>query len=755
MATVVSDSELREKLKKHGVVAGPITETTRNVYLRKLHKIESNTVSKQNVIPNSPRITRNSPAKPDTTVRTPTIPTNRDIEKPVVRLQSTNFTSMKETFASNTGPKNVGNSLSFNVGTHPTDVLSPSGGAQTSLSSKITTPSRPSLGRSSVSSYEYTRPSSSVLAPEKFQTPTTVSTFGHQFSRDATPQRAAGHTPTRKTYIYYGNEANSESETDDSAERASPFANTVSRVAGWLRRDNQSRISEVNRSLHNSSSTFTRPSIRSRFSLDNREDGRIQVSDTDQSDAESFSRSQVVKRWQNNSRESQRDAGTTTSPGLLFTPPRASDNTSASLFRSSTSILSDDKDTDYQPDSFGRTKSTFHRRYQSEPSNSMGRFISGLVAHVPNLILFLSPKCRSVCSIDLQKIVCGSAISPGMMNTMELQGCLHQKDVTDALPMLSIAYEILSRYAGEYHCAASGLSSARMSVVAAQGLVEREWQTTGQARDSNTFPRIWRNALFLLLHVGKIHFKLVAYDALGTELNGNSKPDDIYELESIQPYFTGMCRLLRWVRWFARMCVTAFWVLLAILTVVGLLLFVRWMRNRRIQLLEQKTARIRDLVAEVVHLLQQQLRENEADPDRPPYVPVYVLRDRLRQQHSDIPQLWPDIVRYVYEVETCIGVREWRGIGETWQWQGGTGWQGSGKAGAIQRPFAAAVSTCARLCESRCHVCWSERQEPGSLNMPLARFALYSPMSFPNRADWYWLWGASLGYATSTDIPPA
>ncbi|KAA3676172.1 uncharacterized protein DEA37_0006218 [Paragonimus westermani] len=519
------------------------------------------------------------------------------------------------------------------------------------------------------------------------------------------------------------------------------------------------------------------------------------------------------------SRESQRDAGTTTSPGLLFTPPRASDNASTSLFRSNASILSDDKDTDYQPDSFGRNKSAFHRRYQSEPSSSIGRFISGLVAHVPNLILVcsltaLSLLCLSylilkdhhgevgkmadlqkiVCGsaispglmntmgiqgclhqkdvtealpmlsiayeilsryADLQKIVCGSAISPGLMNTMGIQGCLHQKDVTEALPMLSIAYEILSRYAGEYHCATSGLSSARISVVAAQGLVEREWQATGQARDSNAFPRIWRNVLFLLLHVGKTHFKLVAYDALGTELSGNSKPDDIYELESIQPYFTGMCRLLRWVRWFARMCVTAFWVLLATLAVVGLLLFVRWVRNRRIQLLEQKTARIRDLVAEVVHLLQQQLRENEADPNRPPYVPVYVLRDRLRQQHSDIPQLWPDIVRYVYEVETCIGVREWRGIGETWQWQGGTGWQGSGKAGTVQRPLAAAVSKCAHLCESRCHVCGSERQVPGGLNMPLARFVLYSPMSFPNRADWYWLWGASLGYTTSTDIPPA
>ncbi|KAF5398755.1 Inner nuclear membrane protein Man1 (LEM domain-containing protein 3) [Paragonimus heterotremus] len=714
MASGMSDSELRQKLKNHGVVAGPITETTRNVYLRKLHKIESDQVPKQNVISNSPRITRNSPAKPDTTVRTPTLLTNRDIEKPVVRLHSTNFTSTKETVASNAGPKNVGDSLSFDVGTRPTDVLSPSGGAQTSVSSKITTSSRLSLGRSSISSYEYTRPSNSVLVPEKFQTPTSVSAFGHQLSRGTTPQRAAGHTPTRKTYIYYGNEANSESETDDSADRASPFANTVSRVAGWLRRDNQSRISEVNRSLHNSSSTFTRPSVRSRFSLDHREDGRIQVSDTDQSDAESISRSQFVKRWQNSSRESQRDAGTTTSPGLLFTPPRTSDNTSTSLFRSSTSILSDDKDTDYQPDSFGRTKSTFHRRYQPEPSNSMGRFISGLVSHVPNLILVCSLTAFSLLCLsylilkdhhgevgkmaDLQKIVCGSAISPGMMNTMELQGCLHQKDVTEALPMLSIAYEILSRYAGEYHCAASGLSSARMSVVAAQGLVEREWQATGQARDSNAFPRIWRNALFLLLHVGKIHFKLVAYDALGTELGGNSKPDDIYELESIQPYFTGMCRLLRWVRWFARMCVTVFWVLLAILTVVGLLLFVRWVRNRRIQLLEQKTARIRDLVAEVVHLLQQQLRENEANPDRPPYVPVYVLRDRLRQQHSDIPQLWPDIVRYVYEVETCIGVREWRGIGETWQWQGGTGWQGSALLDKSQKPpFVVPPTECLKI----------------------------------------------------------
>ncbi|VDP89882.1 unnamed protein product [Echinostoma caproni] len=277
---------------------------------------------------------------------------------------------------------------------------------------------------------------------------------------------------------------------------------------------------------------------------------------------------------------------------------------------------------------------------------------------------------------DLQRVICPSSVPDKFADPIVSHNCLPQTDVAEALPVLSTTFDVLSRYAGEYHCKQNRLSSPRMSVISAEGLVQLNTDLT--KLPNKEFKTVWRHVLFLILHVGKAHFNIASYDASGKELGPGSAPHHVSELESLQPYFSGTCRLRHFFNWLVWFCATIFGVLIALSLFIGLVLLLRWIRTKRLQAAEKHSARIRDLVASVVHMLQQQLRENESNSEQPPYIPVYVLRERLRQQHTDAAQLWPDVVRYVYDVETCIGVQEWRGIGETWQWQGGTGWQGSG-----------------------------------------------------------------------------
>ncbi|KAA0185652.1 Inner nuclear membrane protein man1 [Fasciolopsis buskii] len=235
-----------------------------------------------------------------------------------------------------------------------------------------------------------------------------------------------------------------------------------------------------------------------------------------------------------------------------------------------------------------------------------------------------------------------------------------------------------------------------MSVVSAEGLVKLDADSTRDIRKD--FHIVWKHVLYLLLHIGKAHFNIVCYDASGREIGSISDPIEVSELESLQPYFSGTCRLKRLITWLFRLCLTIIGILVVVGLLIGVVLLLRWIRISRIKATEKRLARVRDLVADIVRMLQQQIRENEANPEQPLYIPVCVLRERLRQQNMDVAELWSDVVRYVYDVETCISVQEWRGIGETWQWQGGTGWQGSALSDQSQRtPFMTPPTECLKI----------------------------------------------------------
>lgn len=135
------------------------------------------------------------------------------------------------------------------------------------------------------SSLPHTAVARTLSEPEEIPTSKAITPTQSYFNRITTPQRAAGHTPTRKTYVYYSSGGNGQSESDTDEEPIrSPFSGTLSRVSGWLRKGTQStvsggvRVSPVRTGRHS-------------FGLESPEDGQIQVSDTDHSDIESKHRS--------------------------------------------------------------------------------------------------------------------------------------------------------------------------------------------------------------------------------------------------------------------------------------------------------------------------------------------------------------------------------------------------------------------------------------------------------------------------------
>ncbi|CAL8086097.1 unnamed protein product [Calicophoron daubneyi] len=789
MTTPLTDVELRRELQSYGVNPGPLTDTTRSVYFKKLQKLRlqrsengpnpahlpASTVSGNNEASNiaSNRVTsskkqsrnlrgqRNNAAPdgsqvPDTVL--PNVPQSKaeDLSRVLSPRISLGRAGQSESASSRlTAPFARSPSFSGPRGISGKPAESDVRPVAQTFSPRPV----PNATRTPTSPQSLTQPFSSPKSQDEIRNAMRVTSTTYYVERNPTPQVGAEHTPTKKTYVYYGDGGQSEGESDTDVygepNRSSPFGNTMSKVAGWIRRGAQQAISTGGEAASVVTGRYSLGLNRYRGL---RDDDQVQVSDTDQSDAEGCHKSPFFKKLQSpsNSQLRSRDAGTVTSRSLLFTPPGSVGVSSNRGY----SVLSDDTDRElrYRSSQFEKSQppSPFSRD-SPHHAGGLGQFVSNIVSHIPNLILICGVLvlCTLVVSYfilrdhhgevgrlaDLQKVVCSTTVPEDNPNTMDLYGCLHQNDLNTAITVLGKTFDILSRYAGEHYCGISGLSSARMSSVAAMGLVGREVQSLIDKSKSGAFPQIWNNTLFLILHAGKPHFQLVAYDTLGHELGPTSKVMDIKELESLRPYFSGICRLRRLFGWIVRTCVTIFWIILTLSLIFGLFLVLRWIRTKRLERLEKHNSLIRDLVGDVVRLLQQQLRENEADPEQPPYIPVYLLRERLRRQRPEASTLWPEVVRYVYDVETCIGVQEWRGIGETWQWQGGTGWQGSGKPPAIS-PITCTYQTPFAGMESR------EGRQFRSFPYPLL------PASSPTTCHWYWRWGASLGYSPPSMLTP-
>lgn len=72
---------------------------------------------------------------------------------------------------------------------------------------------------------------------------------------------------------------------------------------------------------------------------------------------------------------------------------------------------------------------------------------------------------------------------------------------------------------GEFYCKVGVLTSPRLNVPSAERLVEHSLQMKGWPTFPKTdFRRVWDNTLYVLLHVGKTHFSLVAVDVSKSEL---------------------------------------------------------------------------------------------------------------------------------------------------------------------------------------------------------------------------------------------
>ncbi|CAH8511841.1 unnamed protein product [Heterobilharzia americana] len=557
-------------------------------------------------------------------------------------------------------------------------------------------PNEPSFPKATSMIHSNTRIVTSAVSPRQ-QIPV------RRFSRDLT-QNTLDCTPARKTYIYIKEDSAAEDDTDEESEKSSPVASTLSRVAGWL---NRSAHEFTKPKSPGNQSVYRKSKPRSPYSMHN---DHLQISDTDNSDIENSGRSPFFKKLYTSPLRNvkSRDAGITTSPGLLLTPP--SSRRFAKSAYHDISVLSEDADTDDPVDS--------EKQYCQEKNVTrplFGKHFSWNVSQIPNLIL-VSSICLLIVLLasylflkdhhgevgkmaGVQKLLCRSLEDLNVSFAKGLHRCLREDDLTESLSVLGILYDILSRYAGEFHCKVGVLTSPRLSVSSAEGLVERNLQMKGWPTFARTsFRRVWDNTLYVLLHVGKTHFNLIAVDAAKSELGPFSRVEQIVELESLRPYFPGLCRLRQWFQWFTGVFITVFWITLVCSVIFGIGYGVYLLRSKRLHSLERRACRIRELVAEVVYLLQNQLRENEANPNQPPYIPVHRIRDHLRQKHHDVDQLWSEIVRYVYEVETCIGVQEWRGVGETWQWQSGTGWQGSALMDKSQKPsFVVPPTECLKI----------------------------------------------------------
>uniref|UniRef100_A0A0X3NR98 LEM domain-containing protein n=1 Tax=Schistocephalus solidus TaxID=70667 RepID=A0A0X3NR98_SCHSO len=614
----LSDEELRSSLRDHGVHVGPITETTRKVYERKLAKVTAQNVDKEE------KKNRRQPRQSTTPL------SSFKAEEPQTSLRAKNWPSQS--------PVNFGRS--------------PSDEPFNNLSTNVVR--REARSRSSV-----------FYSDEPFFNPQTAS-----------PQQNPGHTPTRPVLRF------------DPLDSASVLQAQEHRL--------------TNTPLHS----------RGFDEIDNNFDNHIVTRQSPTPVARSTGRFSFFRPSQT---APLKDAETSTSASLLFSPPNTVDQSQSywpSFYlrhRSGSGVLSDDADSQWEYSCRRQTNGCLADGNADSVSSTVSRLVSSLGRHVPNLILLagftlfivllscyflLKDKHGNVGRIaDLQKLSC----PVGDLEAHPREHCLNPQELSVSLNLAHILVEILSRYAGEHRCGHSA-ASPRMDVNTARRLVAYHLSAPDSRyslRPSDLDEGGWRNLLFLIRHVGRKHLDIAPFSADGDDPGAYK---EIFELESLQPYIPGRCRLRLLFFSFLRLLATLLWVLF-IFTVVGLCIFAvyRFRQSNKRQR-DRRASRIRELVHQVTDILQQQLKNREVNQMEPPYVPVSTIRSTLRRSNSDVDDLWSELEQHVHLVEGCILVQEWRGVGETWQWQGGSGWQGSALLDQTQRlPFTVPPTECLKI----------------------------------------------------------
>ncbi|VDM32885.1 unnamed protein product [Hydatigera taeniaeformis] len=359
-----------------------------------------------------------------------------------------------------------------------------------------------------------------------------------------------------------------------------------------------------------------------------------------------------------------------------------------------------------------------HRAYQSDKSSNCCQPLSeesfeksicsklfgfSFGNQVPNLILFcgitllavivssyllLKDKHSNVGRIaDFQKVIClpEGHHKPVTTAVSSRQTCVSSQELPVILRIIHSLFEILSRFAGEYFCGDS-VESSRMEVETAKRLVESYFADHPATSVSvNQVDDLWSKVLIMIAEVGQKHLQIAAYDSDG---HPSVNCHDVVELESLRPYIPGSCRLRLFAHSVLHFLNNLLWVLVILSAVGGFCYVIYRIKQSQQNRSKKRAMRVREIVREVSCILQQQLQHRQSNPPEPPYVPVSVIKERLSHTNSDLAEFWTEVEHYVHLVEGSILVQEWRGVGETWQWQAGSGWQGSGKHLSVSSPHS-------------------------------------------------------------------
>ncbi|KAL5112163.1 Inner nuclear membrane protein Man1 [Taenia crassiceps] len=298
---------------------------------------------------------------------------------------------------------------------------------------------------------------------------------------------------------------------------------------------------------------------------------------------------------------------------------------------------------------------------------------------------------------DLQKVVClpDERSVHGTSAVLPRPSCVSSQDIPLVLRIVHSLFEILSRFSGENICGYS-VESSRMEVGIARHLVESYFANHPTASVSvHQVGALWSSVLIIITEVGQKHLQIAAYDADGQPtLNWR----DVVELESLRPYIPGSCRLRLFAHSVLNFLSNLLWLLIILSAVGGFCYLIYRIKQSHQNRTKKRAMRVREIVREVSCILQQQLQHSQSNPTEPAYVPVSMIKERLRHTNPDLTELWTEVEHYVHLVEGSISVQEWRGVGETWQWQAGSGWQGSAFQGKSQNlPFTTPPTECLKV----------------------------------------------------------